>query len=165
MQCLGSRRAWEHSQRGHILSEKLSTGSQHDQMKKHLCFSPLQFARDVLRQSDLRPGELAGLKVAICAGCAEAKASDLAGHMRALVAICAGCAEAKHGPVPFSAFVRKLQFARDVLRQRFLWTPCITLLMVAICAGCAEAKLFGHCSISSLEPLQFARDVLRQSCA
>ena len=118
MQCLGSRRAWEHSQRGHILSEKLSTGSQHDQMKKHLCFSPLQFARDVLRQSFPVSRYRFSRHVAICAGCAEAKYKLTPEELEKEVAICAGCAEAKNA---FRAAAEDSE-------------------LVAICAGCAEAK-------------------------
>ncbi len=162
MQCLGSRRAWEHSQRGHILSEKLSTGSQHDQMKKHLCFSPLQFARDVLRQIQilcvlrfLRMLQFArdvlrqsrysspcrgkpGLQFArdVLRQSPGRKLSKYPGG----VAICAGCAEAK---IP--ALVAMAWY------------------LVAICAGCAEAKTSTATATGTGKTLQFARDVLRQS--
>ena len=78
------------------------------------------------------------------------------------VAICAGCAEAKPHLLHREAADEKLQFARDVLRQRSVsWEKSYVLslqfardvlrqspaaarrpagLSVAICAGCAEAK-------------------------
>ena len=87
-------------------------------MKKHLCFSPLQFARDVLRQRLYVVFIDSKFLVAICAGCAEAKQHRYMGIVSwILVAICAGCAEAKSMVNELSEVLPPLQFARDVLRQ------------------------------------------------
>ena len=78
----------------------------------------LQFARDVLRQSDVANGSDFKRRVAICAGCAEAKrCSPWAGLLLLL-----------------------LQFARDVLRQSGSPGLYQEQRYVAIRAGCAEAK-------------------------
>ena len=55
----------------------------------------LQFARDVLRQRQNSLAMSAYSRVAICAGCAEAKYKLTPEELEKEVAICAGCAEAK----------------------------------------------------------------------